>query len=342
MTPGRRAVSLLAAAALCAGGVAAGVVASQGGGRPVQTPSSSSGPTTSGPTTSSPSTTTTTAPPGSAGAPAAPPPHVMVIVMENHGYDAVIGNPTAPYINSLAQRYGLATASFATTHPSLPNYLALVSGSTQGITSDCTTCTAPAPQLADQLQQASVPWGAYIEAMPRPCGTGGAPLPYDRHHNPFVYDPSLTADPAACDRIVPYAALGPQLAAGAAPDFIWVTPDVRDDMHTGTVAQGDAWLRGALGAVLASSWYADGGVVIVTWDEGTTDAGCCGGAAGGRVATLVVSGHSPAGARLSTPLDGAGILRTIEALYGLPFLGAAADPASGTLMPLLGRPPVTG
>jgi hypothetical protein len=91
--------------------------------------------------------------------------------------------------------------------------------------------------------------------------------------------------------------------------------------------------------VLRSSWYADGGTIVITFDEGVTDAGCCGGAAGGHIATIVVSAATPPGARMATPVDHAGVLRTIEELYRLPFLGAAANPSSGTLLPLLGRSP---
>lgn len=200
----------------------------------------------------------------------------MVIVMENHGYSQVVGNTTAPYLNGLARRYGVATASYATSHPSLPNYLALVSGSTQGIVDDCTTCTANGLQLADQLQQARIPWAAYMEAAPSTCFTGTAP-PFDRHHDPFVYAPHIVADPAECDRVKPFATFGRALAGGSLPSFVWVTPDVEHDMHTGSVAAGDSWLHQLLVPVLASPWYRDDGVIIVTFDEstGATDAGCC-------------------------------------------------------------------
>jgi phospholipase C len=267
----------------------------------------------------------------------------MVIVMENHGYAQIIGSPTAPYLNALAQRYGLATASYATAHPSLPNYLELVSGSTQGVTDDCTPCVANAPQIVDQLQKAGIGWRAYMEAAPSSCFTGSA-FPFDRHHDPFVYAPHIVDDPAECGRVVPFATFGSALSDGTLPPFVWVTPDVEHDMHTGTVAEGDAWLRTTLSTVLSSAWYRDDGAVIVTFDESTggTAAGCCTGAAGGHVVTLVVSSRTPHDARMSTPIDGAGILRTVEAIYGLPYLGAAANPKSGTILPLVGLPRARG
>src|SRR6202035_1704229 len=94
--------------------------------------------------------------------------HVVVIVMENAEYGEVIGNPAAPYVNALARRYGLATQSYAITHPSLPNYLALTGGSTQGITSDCTGCHVSAVNIVDQLERAGISWGAFLEDVPSP------------------------------------------------------------------------------------------------------------------------------------------------------------------------------
>src|SRR5579862_9849536 len=97
---------------------------------------------------------------------------VVVILMENKELGDLLGNASAPYLNSLARHGGLATASFAITHPSLPNYIALTSGSTHGISSDCTACTVNAPNLTDQLDRAGVSWKAYLEDVPGPCFTG--------------------------------------------------------------------------------------------------------------------------------------------------------------------------
>src|SRR3954462_4674897 len=93
--------------------------------------------------------------------------HVVMIVMENKEYDDVIGSPDAPYINRLARRYGLATASYAIRHPSLPNYLALTGGSTFGIDSDCTDCHVSGRNIADQLEDAHRSWGGFMEGLPR-------------------------------------------------------------------------------------------------------------------------------------------------------------------------------
>lgn len=300
--------------------------------------SRTSAPGAAGPTsTSAPTTGVTSNSPSTGATSTATPPHVMLLVLENHSASQIVGSPTAPYLNRLVHRYGLATNSYAWTHPSLPNYLDLVSGSTQGISSDCSTCTANGTQLVDQLQQKGIGWQAFIESMPSPCFTGDAPPPYDRNHNPFVYAPHLVQDPAECDRVVPLTRLGHELSTGTAPPFLWVTPNVQHDMHTGSVREGDTWLSHELPTVLSSSWYRAAGTVIITFDEGETNAGCCGGAAGGHIMTLVISAATAGGARMTAPVDHAGVLRTIETLYGVRPLGAAADPASGSLLPLLGK-----
>ncbi|MGH9089398.1 MAG: alkaline phosphatase family protein [Acidimicrobiales bacterium] len=318
--------------------VSDGSVPSSDGRRAAPTVPASSIPSASTPTSAAPVTTSTgTTSTGSAST--GGPPHVLLVMMENHGYDQIVGSPTAPYLTQLVARYGLATASYAWTHPSLPNYLDIISGSTQGISTDCSSCSADGTQLVDQLQAKGIGWQAFIESMPNPCFTGTGSSPYDKNHNPFAYAPHLVHDAAECSRVVPYARLGPELAAGTAPPFLWVTPNTAHDMHTGTVRQGDTWLSQQVRAVMHSSWYRGGGTIVITFDEGVTNAGCCGGAGGGHIATVVVSAATPHGARMSRPIDHAGVLRTVEELYGLPFLGAAAKASSGTLLPLVGRAP---
>src|SRR5947209_3007168 len=104
--------------------------------------------------------------------------HVLVLVLENHSFDQIIGSSEAPYLNDLAQRYGLATNYQAVSHPSLPNYLALTGGSTFGINSDCTSCSVNAPNLADQLEAKGFTWKAYLEGMPSPCYPGATSASY--------------------------------------------------------------------------------------------------------------------------------------------------------------------
>jgi phospholipase C len=253
----------------------------------------------------------------------------MIIVDENHSQQQVIGNAQMPYLNSLASRYGLATRWNDLSHPSLPNYLGLISGSVQDDPHDTTPAdrTYPRPTVVDQLAPAGYSWKAYIEDMPQPCDLTDTCSPgnYDVNHNPFAYFDSIRRDRAQCDRVVPFTRLGPDLRDNTAPDFIWVSPNLINDMHDGNYAQGDDFLRRQVSAVLASSWYRAGGIIILAFDEGETTE---------QVATIVISQHTPPGIRLTTAGNHYGTLRAIEETYGLPLLGGAANPSSGDLRAL--------
>ena len=113
--------------------------------------------------------------------------HIFEIIFENKEASQVIGNASAPYFNSLAQHYGRATNLTATSHPSLPNYLALTGGDTFGISSNCTTCFINTPNIADQVEAAGKSWKAYMESMPSPCFVGDSGGSYRQKHNPFIY-----------------------------------------------------------------------------------------------------------------------------------------------------------
>ena len=290
-----------------------------------------------GPTASSlpPSPTAT---PAASGTPQPSPPPIMIVVLENHGYGDVIGNPAAPNLNALAAHYGLATASYAWSHPSLPNYLELIAGNSFGISSDCTDCSVEGTTVADQVLSRHADWAAYEESMPSPCfkGDSYAGL-YAKKHDPFMYFAHIRNSPALCNRIQPLSALWPALDAGTVPAFAFVTPNLCHDGHDCSLQQSDAWVGGFVNRIAASTWFAAGGVLIVTYDEGTSNEGCCAGAAGGHIATWVVSGHTPAGARLRTPVDHAGVMRTIELLYQVPPTAYAACACSGDLLALIGR-----
>lgn len=250
--------------------------------------------------------------------------------MENKEYGQVIGSPEAPYINALAARYGLATAFYGTSHPSLPNYLALTGGSTFGISSDCTTCSVDATNLVDQLAGHGISWKAYMQGMPHACYPGATYGEYAKRHDPFMYFDDVRTDPSRCGRIVPFTQLGKDIAAGALPRFVWITPDVCQDMHDCPVATGDAFLKTLVPRLLPT--LGTNGVLFLTWDEGTSDLGCCGGLArGGHIATIVAGPTVRPVSRLAGPFDHYSILKTIEQSWGLPLLRGAADPATRSL-----------
>jgi hypothetical protein len=259
----------------------------------------------------------------------------LAIVLENRERDAVIGSSSAPTLNDLATRYGQATQAYATSHPSLPNYLEMIAGTTFGITDDCTDCSVEGQTLADQLSQAGVSWKAYMEGINGPCPTQAKSNGYAKKHDPFVYVRHFVADSAACAHVVPFGQFATDLA-GDAPSFLWVTPDLCHDGHDCSTGVMDKWVAGTMQMVTASPWYRQGGTVIITFDEGESSAGCCNGARGGRVATVVVRAGLGPSAHHDAPVDQAGMLRSIEDLYGLAHLGDAECSCSGTLAPLLG------
>jgi hypothetical protein len=260
-------------------------------------------------------------------------PHVVVVAMENADYGEVIGNPQAPYANRLARSYGLATQSYAIAHPSLPNYLALTSGSTHGVSSDCTDCHFAATNIVDQLEAAHVSWGAYLEDIPAPCFRGSAAGGYAKKHNPFIYYDDVARSSSRCHRLVGFGRLAADLRAGRLPAFAWITPNLCDDGHDCGVAAGDRFLARTVPLLLRE--LGPHGFVVVTWDEGSSDSGCCGAARGGHVATILAGPDVRRGARDAQPVDHFGVLGTIEQVLGLPPLGGAANPSSGRLTPLL-------
>lgn len=268
--------------------------------------------------------------------PAAPIPafkHIFVIVLENRGYEELLGSSQAPYLNALAHQYALADNYYAIYHPSLPNYLALTGGDTFGVSSDCTDCFVNAPNLLDQLEAAHKSWKAYMESMPGPCFVGDAPPLYQQKHDPFIYYDNIRTNAARCRQIVPFTEFATDLQADALPDFIWITPNMCNDGHDCPISTTESWLRTWVSAITQSPAWEDDGVLFITFDEGKRDdkGVCCQYAHGGRVITLVVSPLVQPGFRSPIAYDHYALLRTIEAAWGLPPLGKANCDCSPTM-----------
>jgi hypothetical protein len=262
-----------------------------------------------------------TSPPSGAIAPQlrGSPAHVMVLVEENRNRSEVIGASNMPYLNSLAAKYGNTTAWNGVSHPSLPNYLALISGSSQRVTDDGCNYSFPGiPTVGSELSAAGISWKAYMEEMPEPasavCTFGG----YAKKHNPFSYFLGTNGP-----NVVPATQFWRDASSGQFPAFIFLAPDLVNDGHDGTNEQVDNYLRNLIPQVLASSWYSEGGIIIITWDESNGEE---------RIPTVVVTG-SGGGKVLTTPGNHYGTLATVEDLYGLPRLGNAVG--ATTLAPLL-------
>jgi acid phosphatase len=267
---------------------------------------------------------------------------VLVLMEENKGYTAVLSG--APYLDSLAHAYLSSSAWDGIDHPSAPNYVGFLSGSIQNVVGDCTPPKCgpyTTTSLGGQLTSAGIPWTAYMESMPAPCYTGASSGLYAEKHNPFVYFNDVLRNNCA-SHVVPYpgsSSLVSTLDGSNAPDFVWITPNLMDDMHDGTVAQGDAWARANIAPVLASSWFKDyNATVIVTMDEGDANgsASCCGQLAGGPIPMIVISNRATGRGSVAITGDHYGTLRSIEEIYRLQLLGDAANPVNGDLSSYFG------
>jgi phosphatidylinositol-3-phosphatase len=253
---------------------------------------------------------------------------LFLVVLENSEYDGIIGNPQAPYLNQLAGEYTLFEQYYAIRHPSLPNYLALVGGDTFGVSSDCTDCLTNSPNLVDELEAHGLTWKSYQEDLPSQCSLESAAGGYRVWHNPFLYFRDIRNNPARCQKVVPLTQLAVDLQQAALPDFVWITPNDQHNLHNrDVVADGDRWLSGFIPPILASEAWRQNGLLIIAWDEGDTDAGCCGGAAGGHVPLLVLAPQGKPGHRSSAPATHYSLLRTIEDAWGLGHVGRSGDPA---------------
>jgi phosphatidylinositol-3-phosphatase len=223
---------------------------------------------------------------------------------------------------------GLAANYHNITHPSLPNYIGATSGlgysALKKFTPDCNPvpkCSTPARSIFAQGET----WKAYEESMPSNCHRTDSGE-YAVRHNPPPYYTTL---PGCGGHDVPYPRLAADLRRNHLPAFSFITPNLIDDMHDGTVADGNRWLATNLPAILASRDYRSGStVVMITWDEGeggtaskcaanTTDVGC-------HVATIVISPSTKAGTKSRTLFNHYSLLGTAEQLLHLPRLGRAS------------------
>jgi phospholipase C len=250
--------------------------------------------------------------------------HVFVIMMENTAYADLLdpSNANTGFIRHLASTYGLETNYFGVTHPSLPNYVAATSGSNWGSNSDDETQADQGyfdhTNIVDQLAQAGVSWKGYMESMPSAGYTGNyggcssadpecASSPtgdalYVRKHNPFFQYPDVLDHPGRVARVVPLTHLTHDLATGHAAHFVWISPNVCNDMHGGApecpypntptdafqaalYKDGNDFLRFAVNAIMHSKAWTGHSAIFVTWDEGgfedtapfgpTDTSGCC-------------------------------------------------------------------
>ncbi|SEQ92660.1 Phosphoesterase family protein [Streptomyces sp. yr375] len=243
------------------------------------------------------------------------PDHVVVVVFENHAYSQVIGASGAPYLNSLRTGGANLSQSYAETHPSQPNYFALFSGSTQGITDD--SCYTPgfssAPNLASELIAAGRTWASYNETLPSQGSTTCSSGTYARKHNPWFGFSNIPTSTAKTFAQFPtdYTTL---------PQVSFVVPNLCNDMHDCSVATGDTWLKNNLGAY--ATWAkTHNSLLVVTFDEDNR-------LAGNRIPTVLYGQPVTPGSTSSTTYNHYDLLRTLEDSQGLTTHAGNADAAT--------------
>jgi acid phosphatase len=233
-----------------------------------------------------------------------------VAIFENK--DAGQVQDSAPFLDSLAKQGAALTDMHGETHPSEPNYLALFSGSTQGVTSDACPLTFKGGNLAGQLQSAGKSFVGYSEDLPQAGYTGCNAGKYARKHNPWADFPAL---PASVNQ--PLTALPSDYSE--LPTVAFVVPNLCNDMHNCPVSTGDGWAKQNLGPYVAWAKAHDS-LLIVTFDEDE-------GTSNNHIATTIVGAGVRPGSSSGQRIDHYGVLRTIEDMYGLPPLGSAGGAA---------------
>jgi len=234
--------------------------------------------------------------------------HIVVVVLENHSAGELANNPSAPFLTRLIASGVYLTNSYAVTHPSQPNYLALFSGSTQGVTDDSCPQAFTTPNLATALAQHHRTFVGYAEDLPGVGFAGCSYGAYARKHNPWSDFPAVPA--RASQPMTSFPA-----AFGRLPDVAIVVPNLNHDMHDGSIAEADLWLSQHLAGYAA--WAAQhNSLLIVTTDEDDTTAE-------NRILTVLVGAHVQRGTD-SEHVDHYAVLRTILDAFTIPPIAAAA------------------
>ena len=279
--------------------------------------------------------------------------HVYVIMMENTGFDSLIGNSNAPFINFAAQTTGLAANYFGVAHPSQPNYIAATSGAVNGVVDDNDT-TVDVPNVVDQLEAKGKTWKAYMQSyslcvtpLDHACGN----QLYERKHNPFITYQDVQSNPSRVANIVDFSQLATDLANNTVANYVWISPDQCNDMHgraatpadpcdfsqvPALISAGDSFLLHTVSSIMTSKAWTSHSVIFIAWDEsdftgsgpfgfGDTSGCCDANPGGGHVVALVISGAQPFAHVARTNFNHFSLLATIQKNWHLGCLAFTCD-----------------
>jgi acid phosphatase len=254
--------------------------------------------------------------------------HVFLLMEENHSYSSVIGNSSMPYLNGLANQYGLATQYFANTHPSIGNYFELTTG--QIITNDDGfSGTVSSDNVVRDLLAAGKSWKSYAEGLPSVGYTGGDVYPYAKHHNPFTYFTDVINSQNQLNNLVPFTQFAVDLQSNQLPQYSFIIPNMLDDAHDGTLSQADNWLQTNLAPLIASPAFQSGGLLIIVFDESFDNDTQHG---GGQVPAILVSPLAKKGYRSTTLYQHQSTCRFL-----MQGLGLSSFPADCETAPQMGE-----
>ncbi|MEW9701229.1 alkaline phosphatase family protein [Paenibacillus sp. SI8] len=237
------------------------------------------------------------------------PDHVVIVVEENHSFEKIIGNKSAPYMNALSQQSAFFSQSYAVTHPSQPNYLILFSGSDQGVKDDSCGHNFKTTNLASELLQANYTFGGYSEDLPSVGSTVCTNHQYGRKHSPWV---NFTNVPKEMN--MPLDSFPSDFSK--LPTVSFVIPNMDNDMHDGTIKTADDWLKSHVDPYV--QWAkSHNSLFILTWDEDDSSKK-------NHIPTLFVGPMVKTG-QFDQPITHMNVLRTLEDMYQLPHAGKSGD-----------------
>lgn len=263
--------------------------------------------------------------------------HVWILTEENHSYEQVVGNSEMPYYNQLIHQYGLATQFYSDQHSSLPALMWFAAGAQVETDNDTVSCKHSEDNVVRELLKQGYSWKSYQENIPSAGYQGlygGTDSTYVRRHNPLVDFTDVCPGTGQDTKSVPYAQMATDFAHGDTVNYAYITPDLNDDAHNGTLPQADQWLQEHVPDILARPEFNPGGdgILFIVWDEATsTDNRCSATVAqgcGGRTATLVIGPQVKPGYQSTITYHNENVLKTVCAVMGLsPCPGAAQKAA---------------